>query len=235
MYGEKEQRAQRCLVERSTEGFPHVKLQPPPQADPAKGLTHVTLYSSPGFMLEGSLQWLQYLTSGNNCQVQRQLHSPQFWSLSLSIKGATSLSLLEGTNSCHDACYHPKAHPGLQVHLVPVAPLTLLSLLNHSSSRALLTQLLIPLQPTIFAICSLGPPSLSSSIASPAWSPLPAVSPPHPHNPWPGPVCCRYSVYYFLSLLWALREAPGCTLLQIKNNTPWSSHVLSLCICCQNP
>lgn len=69
----------------------------------------------------------------------------------------------------------------------------------------------------------------------PPWSPLPAVSPPHPHKPWPGPVCCRYSVYYFLSLFWALREAPGCTLLQIKNNIPWSSHVLSLCICCQNP
>lgn len=69
----------------------------------------------------------------------------------------------------------------------------------------------------------------------PPWSPLPIVSQPHSHNPWPGPVCCRYSVHYFLSLLRALRESPGCTLLQVNNNIPWSSHVLSLYIRCQNP
>lgn len=92
------------------------------------------------------------------------------------------LTTVRRTNSCLGACYHPKAHPSLQVHSVPVAPLTLLSLLNHSSSRALLTQLLIPLQPTIFAIRSLGPPfvffycpplvSFACSLSTPSPQPM---------------------------------------------------------------
>lgn len=50
-----------------------------------------------------------------------------------------------------------------------------------------------------------------------------------PH-PWPRLVCWPYSVYYFLSAL----NSSKCLWLDSSSNIPWSSHVLSLYIWCQN-
>lgn len=153
-------------------------------------------------MLEGSLQWLRYLSSGSNCQVQRQLQSPQFWSLFLSkepfpyhcqrderlswcLLSSQSTSWPPGSlSTCGSS--HPSLPPKLLQLMGSPSPAShslLAYYLGYSFSWS-----------PLFVFFYLGPP----------WSPLPIVSPPHPHNPWPGPVCCRYSVCYFLSLLQAL-------------------------------